>query len=128
MYKNWGSFRAMVDVVEMVLAKSEPAIAAHYDNVLVKEDLAKELGKEVRKSHLATEEAIRNLTEHDVLAENNEILLRQLGVRNRYVDCLNVLQAETLKRIREHEEPDQVLKDALLISITGVANGMGNTG
>ena len=120
----------MVDVVEMVLAKSEPAIAAHYDNVLVKDDLAKELGEEVRKNHLMTEEAILNLTNHEVLAENNKILLRQLGVRNRYVDCLNVLQAETLKRIREQKEgeEDQVLKDALLISITGVANGMGNTG
>lgn len=119
----------MVDVVEMVLAKSEPAIAAHYDEMLVKEDLAKELGKEVRKSHLATEEAILDLTEHSLLAENNKILQRQLGVRNRYVDCLNVLQAETLKRIREPgQEQDQVLKDALLISITGVANGMGNTG
>ena len=129
MYNNWGSFRSMVDVVEMVLAKSEPAIAAHYDEVLVKDDLAKELGKEVRKSHLATEGAILDLTQHNVLAENNMILLRQLGVRNRYVDCLNVLQAETLKRIREPgQEDDQLLKDALLISITGVANGMGNTG
>ena len=130
MYSNWGSFRAMVDVVEMVLAKSEPAIAAHYDSVLVKDEMAKKLGEEVRKSHLATEDAIRDLTEHTELGENNMILLRQLGVRNRYVDCLNVLQAETLKRIRKFEsgEEDQVLKDALLISITGVANGMGNTG
>ena len=130
MYKNWSSFRAMVDVVEMVLAKSEPAIAAHYDKVLVQDEAAKKLGEEVRKSHLATEKAILDLTEHSVLSENNMILLRQMGVRNRYVDCLNVLQAETLKRLREQEEgkEDQVLKDALLISITGVANGMGNTG
>lgn len=120
----------MVDVVEMVLAKSEPAIAAHYDKVLVKDPKAKELGVEVRKSHLATEQAILDLTQHDILGGNNEILLRQMGVRNRYVDCLNVLQAETLKRIRKYEsgQEDQVLKDALLISITGVANGMGNTG
>jgi phosphoenolpyruvate carboxylase len=127
MYNNWGSFRAMIDVVEMVLAKSEPSIAAHYDNVLVTDSKAKELGSEVRQSHLATEKAILDLTQHDGLASNNKILLRQLAVRNRYVDCLNVLQAETLKRIRK-DENDQVLKDALLISITGVANGMGNTG
>ena len=120
----------MIDVVEMVLAKSEPAIAAHYDNVLVTDEMAKKLGEEVRNSHLSTEDAICDLTEHSMLGENNKILLRQLGVRNRYVDCLNVLQAETLKRIRKFEsgEEDQVLKDALLISITGVANGMGNTG
>ena len=105
MYKNWGSFRAMVDVVEMVLAKSEPAIAAHYDSVLVKDEKAKQLGEQVRMSHLATEDAIRDLTEHSELAANN--LLRQLGVRNRYVDCLNVLLAETLKRLRREDEDEE---------------------
>jgi phosphoenolpyruvate carboxylase len=51
-------------------------------------------------------------------------------VRNPYVDCLNVLQAETLKRLRESEgsAEEDILKDALLTTITGVANGMGNTG
>eukprot|EP00522_Entomoneis_paludosa_P011504 CAMPEP_0172453300 /NCGR_PEP_ID=MMETSP1065-20121228/10686_1 /TAXON_ID=265537 /ORGANISM="Amphiprora paludosa, Strain CCMP125" /LENGTH=1005 /DNA_ID=CAMNT_0013205479 /DNA_START=39 /DNA_END=3056 /DNA_ORIENTATION=+ len=128
MYENWGSFRAMIDVVEMVLAKSEPAIAEHYESVLVKDELAKKLGAEVRKKHLEAENAVLELTGHSVLAENNNILVRQMGVRNRYVDCLNVLQVETLKRLREGDENDKTLKDALLISITGVANGMGNTG
>ena len=128
MYQEWGSFRSMIDVVEMVLVKSEPAIAAHYDNVLVKEELAKQLGTEVRQAHLDTEHAVLDLTNHSELSENNKILLRKLTVRNPYVDCLNVLQAETLKRLRDGKEEDKTLKDALLISITGVANGMGNTG
>jgi len=129
MYENWGSFRAMIDVVEMVLAKSEPAIAEHYDNVLVKDDLAKELGVDIRKKHLEAEQAVLELTGHDKLGQNNAVLMRQMAVRNPYVDCLNVLQVETLKRLREGgEENDKTLKDALLISITGVANGMGNTG
>jgi phosphoenolpyruvate carboxylase len=130
MYKEWGSFRTTVDMVEMVLAKSEPAIAAHYDAKLVKDDKAKELGKEVRASHMSTEAAILDLTEHSVLSENNLMLQRLLQVRNPYVDCLNVLQAETLTRIRSIEEgkEDKVLKDALMTTITGIANGMGNTG
>jgi phosphoenolpyruvate carboxylase len=120
----------MVDLVEMVLAKSEPAIAAHYDSVLVKDPKAKELGKEVRQLHMATEEAILDLTEHKKLGENNAVLQRALVVRNPYVDCLNILQVETLDRLRQVEEgkEDKVLKDALLTTITGVANGMGNTG
>jgi phosphoenolpyruvate carboxylase len=130
MYKEWGSFRTTVDMVEMVLAKSEPAIAAHYDAKLVKDDKAKELGKEVRASHMSTEDAILDLTEHSTLSENNLMLQRLLQVRNPYVDCLNVLQAETLTRIRSVEEgkEDKVLKDALMTTITGIANGMGNTG
>jgi phosphoenolpyruvate carboxylase len=130
MYKEWGSFRTTVDLVEMVLAKSEPTIAAHYDAKLVKGDKATELGKEVRALHMSTEDAILDLTEHSTLSENNLMLQRLLQVRNPYCDCLNVLQVETLTRIRSVEEgkEDKVLKDALLTTITGIANGMGNTG
>jgi phosphoenolpyruvate carboxylase len=130
MYTNWPSFRTTIDMVEMVLAKSEPAIAKHYDDVLVKDDKAKELGAEVRSLHLDTEKAILDLTGHSALGENNKILMRALQVRNPYVDCLNVLQAETLKRIRQVEEgkEEKILKDALMTTIAGVANGMGNTG
>jgi phosphoenolpyruvate carboxylase len=130
MYRDWGSFRMIIDLVEMVLAKSEPAIAKHYEEMLVKDSESTELGSEVRSIHLGTEKAILDLTEHSQLGENNAILIRALQVRNPYVDCLNVLQAETLKRLRECENSpeDKVLKDALMITITGVANGMGNTG
>jgi phosphoenolpyruvate carboxylase len=130
MYKEWGSFRTTVDLVEMVLAKSEPAIASHYDKKLVALPKAQELGQEIRSLHLETEQAVLNLAEHDRLSEDNKMLVRLLQVRNPYVDCLNVLQVETLKRIREigDGKEDKVLKDALLTTITGVANGMGNTG
>ena len=127
MYKEWGSFRTTIDMVEMVLAKSDPSIASHYDSVLVKEDKAKELGHEVRSLHQETEQIVLDLTEHEILSEDNHILRRQLAVRDPYVDCVNVLQAEALKRIRSTEEEDPVLKDALMTTITGVANGMGNT-
>lgn len=130
MYKEWGSFRTTVDMVEMVLAKSEPSVAAHYESMLVTDPKAKELGEQLRSLHISTEEAVLNLAEHETLSEHNNTLRRLLRVRNPYVDCLNVLQAETLKRIREYEEgqEDAVLKDALMTTITGVANGMGNTG
>ena len=129
MYRNWDSFRTMVDLVEMVLSKSEPAIAKHYDETLVSDDKAKELGKELRELHLATDRAILDLVGHEQLGENNPILRRALVVRNPYVDCLNVLQAETLKRIRQQgDDGGKDLEDALLTTITGIANGMGNTG
>jgi phosphoenolpyruvate carboxylase len=129
MYKNYDSFRTMIDLVEMVLAKSEPDIAKHYDDMLVDDEKAQELGAEVRAIHLATEQAVLALTGHKTLGANNEILQRALEVRNPYVDCLNILQAETLKRIRKVDSGEEgILKDALLTTITGVANGMGNSG
>jgi phosphoenolpyruvate carboxylase len=130
MYEKFDSFRTMVDLVEMVLSKSEPAIAQHYEDMLVSAPEAKELGLEVRQLLQQTESAILDLTGHDRLGGNNGILMRALAVRNPYVDCLNILQAETLKRYRQHEEGAEgaELKDALMTTITGIANGMGNTG
>eukprot|EP00539_Tryblionella_compressa_P014206 CAMPEP_0178826270 /NCGR_PEP_ID=MMETSP0746-20121128/6660_1 /TAXON_ID=913974 /ORGANISM="Nitzschia punctata, Strain CCMP561" /LENGTH=964 /DNA_ID=CAMNT_0020488079 /DNA_START=53 /DNA_END=2947 /DNA_ORIENTATION=+ len=129
MYQKWPSFRTTVDMVEMVLAKSEPKIASHYDAMLVSDDMAKELGSEIRKLHLQTEDAVLDLSGHTKLSEHNHILQRLLQVRNPYVDVLNCLQAETLKRYRASDDKeDKVLKDCLLTTITGVANGMGNTG
>jgi len=130
MYNEWGSFRTTIDLVEMVLAKSEPSIAQHYDDVLVKDEKAKELGEEIRRIHKDTEDAILDLSSHEKFCESNELLQRILHVRNPYVDCMNVMQAEILMRLRECEDEEEKkrLKDALLISITGISNGMGNTG
>jgi len=131
MYRDWGSFRTTIDLVEMILSKSEPTIARHYEDVLVSDPESKALGSEVRKTHGATEQAVLNLSGHSTLSEHNRMLIRLMAVRNPYVDCLNVLQVETLKRLRQSEEgsdEEKVLKDALLTTITGVANGMGNTG
>lgn len=117
-------------MVEMVLAKSEPKVAQHYDTMLVSDEKAKELGAEIRKLHTQTENAVLDLAGHTVLSEDNKVLHRLLSVRNRYVDVLNCLQAETLQRLRKFDDgkEDKVLKDCLLTTITGVANGMGNTG
>lgn len=130
MYDEWGSFRTTIDLVEMVLAKSEPRIAAHYESLLVRDGMAIELGEEIRRIHAQTEKAVLNLSQHTILAEKNNLLQRRLQIRNPYVDCMNIMQAEILLRIRECDDIDEErrLKDALLISITGISNGMGNTG
>ena len=98
--------------------------------VLVEDPKAQELGLEVRDMHKRTEKAVLELSGHERLSEDNAILSRALAVRNPYVDCLNVLQAETLKRLRKVPEgqEEKVLDDALMTTITGIANGMGNTG
>ena len=130
MYKEWGAFRTTIDLVEMTLSKSDSSIARHYENVLVSDAEAVELGNEIRKIHDDTERAIMDLSGHTKLSENDHLLLRLMAVRNPYVDCLNVLQVETLKRLRQSDSASEkeVLNDALLTTITGIANGMGNTG
>ena len=135
MYKEWPWFNTLVDLLEMILSKSELEIAANYDKQLVHDKESQALGKELRAKLRRTEAAIRRITGNVDVAVSNPILFRSMMVRNPYIDTLNVVQAELLKRLREDDklktlsiEERALLKDALLITINGVANGMRNSG
>jgi phosphoenolpyruvate carboxylase len=129
MYKDWPWFRTIIDLVEMILSKSESDIAANYDKQLVNDEASLALGRELRALLEGTTQSVLAITGHTVLQENNPNLLRSMLVRNPYVDPLNVIQAELLQRIRKDgNEEDEVLRDALLITINGIANGMRNSG
>ena len=66
------------------------------------------------------------LTGHRELVESNAVLRRSIDVRNPYVDPINLLQVELLRRLRER--PDDDVRTALLVTINGIAAGMRNTG
>jgi len=69
---------------------------------------------------------ILDITSHGTLLEENPVLRRSIDVRNPYVDPINLVQIELLRRLRAH--PDERVKTALLVTINGVAAGMRNTG
>ena len=126
MAKEWPFMQSTLAMAEMVLAKTAPRIAAHYDQVLAG-GAHGGIGAELLARRDRAEEAVRtSLGVPDLLA-NNPVLQRSIAVRNPYVDPLNVLQAELLRRIREAPD-DTILGDALLITINGIAAGMRNTG
>ena len=126
MYRDWPLFRATVDLIEMVLAKAEPDIAAHYDRSLVDTSL-QEIGRELRQELAQTDDAVRQVTGRQTLLETNPVLRRSIDVRNPYVDPLNLVQVELLRRFREGGDDDRI-RDALLVTINGIAAGMRNTG
>jgi phosphoenolpyruvate carboxylase len=89
-----------------------------------------QLGKELRQKLTTTSQTLMKVSGHSVLQEHNPRLLKSMAVRNPYIDPLNVIQAELLRRLREEgsAEDDEQLRDALLITINGIANGMKNSG
>jgi phosphoenolpyruvate carboxylase len=109
----------------MVLAKSDARIAAEYDRRLVPEDL-RPLGEELRRRLDRLIAAVLDVTGQRALLESNPVLRRSIDVRNPYVDPINLVQVELLRRWREH--PDDRVKAALLVTVNGVAAGMRNTG
>ena len=120
-------------------SKTESEIAANYDAQLVAtlrerddtDDLVA-LGAALRAELAVTERELLALRGYDYPQQENEVLQSGLKVRNPYVDPLNVLQAEVLRRLREENfaspEEERLLTDALAICINGIANGQKNTG
>ena len=74
-----------------------------------------------------TRQAVLGTTGHQELLEQNPVLRRSIAVRNPYVDPINLVQVEVLRRLREAGE-DKRLQDALLLTINGIASGLRNTG
>jgi len=122
---QWPFFQTTVDLIEMVLAKGDVEIAARYDEQLVPAEL-QPTGRNLRERFVQTREAVLELVGHTELLEHAPQVRRPIEVRNPYVDPLNLLQVELLRRTRAGSGGD--LNDALLIVINGIAAGMQNTG
>ena len=126
MYKEWPFFQSTIDLIEMVLGKADIPIAKHYDEVLVSES-RRELGSKLRRELLAAGKYVLVISGHEKLSENNRILRRLIESRLPYLNPINMLQVEILKRLR-CDDANHKLRDALLITINGIAAGMRNTG
>ena len=134
MYREWPFFRSTIDLIAMGLAKADAGIAAHYDRHLVPPEF-RDLGEALRARLQRAIRAVLEITGHADLLADNPVLRRSIDVRNPYVDPINLLQVELLRRLRSHvasgsdDDPQTVrLRRALLVTINGIAAGMRNTG
>jgi phosphoenolpyruvate carboxylase len=133
MYRAWPFFRSTLGLIEMALAKADADIAAHYDRFLVPSDL-QHLGGALRGRLAGAIDTVLAISRHKQLLEDSPVLRRSIDVRNPYVDPINLLQVELLRRLRSAEKADadesetDWLRRALLVTINGIAAGMRNTG
>ena len=125
MYAEWPHFRSAIDLIEMVLAKTDGRIAAEYDRRLVEESL-RPLGDALRNRLHRAIVSVLGVTGHKELVESNPVLRRSIDVRNPYVDPINLVQVELLHRLRR--DPDDRVRTAFMATVNGVAAGMRNTG
>lgn len=126
MYKEWPFFQSTIDLIEMVLGKADSPIAKHYDDVLVSEE-RKELGRQLRSELETTGKFVLVVCGQEKLLQNNRTLRRLIENRLPFLNPMNILQVEILKRLR-CDDDNHKARDALLITINGIAAGMKNTG
>ena len=91
MYREWPFFQCTIDLIEMVLAKSDISIAKHYDEVLVS-PCRQKLGGELREAFCMTEEYVLLVSGHEKLTENNKSLKRLIESRLPFLNPINMIQ------------------------------------
>ncbi|SHF76714.1 Phosphoenolpyruvate carboxylase, type 1 [Microbulbifer donghaiensis] len=127
MSEQWPFFQGVVDMLEMVLAKTDTRVASWYEERLTNDAELIRLGDTLRERLARTVSALQRLTGRESLLDNNPVMRWSIRVRDPYTDPLHLLQAELMARLRNRES-DPVLESALMVTIAGIAAGMRNTG
>ncbi len=127
MHAAWPFFSSALANMEMVLAKGDMAIAGRYAGLVEDRALADRIFGDIRAEWDRTVEQILAITGQGALLDNNPDLAAAIRSRLPYIDPLNHLQIELIRR-RRAGDTDQAVLDGIHLTINGVAAGLRNTG
>jgi phosphoenolpyruvate carboxylase len=131
MHKQWPFFRTLLSNLDMVLAKSDLGIAARYVELVEDKKLGQRIFKLVQAEWQRADDAVSLITGEKQRLASNPTLARSIEHRFPYLDPLNHLQVELMRRYRASRDNDpgmERVKRGIHISINGVAAGLRNTG
>ncbi|MBN1239635.1 MAG: phosphoenolpyruvate carboxylase [Gammaproteobacteria bacterium] len=126
MLEHWPFFRVLISDIEVVLAKADLDIAAHYSRLAG--PLHEQFFPTIRSEYDRCVELVLELTGRRELLADHETLRRAIRLRNPYMDPMSFLQVDLLERWRAGGRQDDAMLQALMVSINGIAHGMQNTG
>ncbi len=127
MVDAWPFFRATLDNLEMVLSKSNMAIAERYAGLVEDRTLAADIFGRICGAWSATQDVLLSVTGETHLLERNPALDASIRLRLPYIEPLNWLQVELLKRHRAGENDPRV-REGLQLSINAIATALRNSG
>ena len=127
MYRQWPFFRALLSNMDMVLAKSDLALASRYSELVTDTRLRKRVFAAIEAEWHRTAEALGQITGEKHRLASNAALARSMRHRFPYIDPLHHLQVELVRRYREGKADERVRR-GIHISINGIAAGLRNTG
>ncbi len=128
MYREWPFFRALIDNAQLSLRQADLSIAEVYASLADAETRAA-VFPVLQAEYRRAEAAILRLTGQGDLLEDEPWLRRSIQLRNPYIDPMNYLQVVLLRRWRDAGGVEaEALREAVLLSVNGVAAGLRNTG
>ncbi len=127
LYEHWSFFRTVLDSAQREMARARLPIAERYDALA---DVDTSFHEPIVADYERAEDAILEITDQEALFDGNPVLKKSIELRNPYTDVLNLLQVELLKRYRASTdaEEQEALREAIFLSINGVAAAMQSTG
>ncbi len=131
-YEEWPFFKALLDNAEMAILKADMEIAQLYSDLTPDKELANRIFTSIQNEYDRTRDSILAITSHEELMDSDPIIQRSIKLRNPYVDPLNYLQVEILRRLRSLPDPNapeaEELREVIDVTISGIASGLRNTG
>ncbi len=132
MVKEWPFFSTLLSNMDMVLSKTDLAVASRYAGLVADRKLRNAIFKRIAAEHERAVECLSLITGSKERLANNPTLARSIKNRFAYLDPLNHLQVELIKRHRSWKEQGQATDDrvhrGIHLSINGIAAGLRNTG
>jgi len=123
----WPLFRATLDNMEQVLAKSDMGIASYYAALVEDADLREGIFGRIRDGWQQTQDGLLQVTRQTRLLEKHPPLETSIRLRLPYIEPLNLLQIELMKRHRAGED-DPRIGEGILLSINAIATALRNSG
>jgi phosphoenolpyruvate carboxylase len=121
------TFRTLIANLEMVLAKSSLSVAERYAALVEDQDLARGIFERIRAEWQATHDRVLAISGQSALLERNPRLAHSIRLRLPYIDPLNHLQVDLLRRHRAGET-DPRIREGIHMSINGISAGLRNSG
>jgi phosphoenolpyruvate carboxylase len=128
MYEEWPFFRSTIDNLQMALMKADITTAKEYSQLVKNKEVADRIFSNIVEEYNKTKAILLKIVGDEELLDHTPNIKESVHRRNPYVDPLNFIQVELIKEIRETEEPDEELVTQVLLTISGVAAGLRNTG
>jgi phosphoenolpyruvate carboxylase len=127
MHREWPFFRTLLSNMDMVLAKSSIAIASRYAELVPDVALRESIFQRIRVEWNDSVEALLTIVDQARLLQGNPLLERSIRNRFPYLDPLNHVQVELMKKNRAASSDEQVLR-AIQLTINGISAGLRNSG